>query len=92
MWFRYAYFNTDSYNSRIYTFENDLLYSFSIPEFHGRGHRLYLNLKWTPSSRVTAYLKGGLTIHNGVSSWGSGNDVTPGNKRTELRGLLYFRF
>jgi hypothetical protein len=92
MWVRYAYFNTDGYNSRIYTFENDLLYSFSIPEFHGRGHRLYLNLKWSPSSRVTAYLKGGYTIHNGVSSWGSGNDVTPGNKRAELRGLLYLRF
>jgi hypothetical protein len=28
---RLAYFDTDDYNSRIYTFENDLLYSFSIP-------------------------------------------------------------
>ena len=92
MWLRYAWFNTDGYNSRIYTFENDLLYSFSIPEFHGSGHRIYLNLKWSPTSRITVYLKSGRTIHNGASSWGSGNDVTEGNSRTELRGLLYYRF
>ena len=92
LWFRYAWFNTDGYNSRIYAYENDLLYSFSIPEFHGNGHRIYLNLKWSPTSRITAYLKAGCTIHDGVSSWGSGNDVTSGNNRTELRGLLYLRF
>lgn len=92
MWFRYVWFNTDGYNSRIYTYENDLLYSFSIPEFHGNGNRIYLNLKWNPTSRITFYVKSGCTIHNGVTSWGSGNDVTGGNKRTELRGLVYFRF
>lgn len=92
MWLRYAWFNTEGYNSRIYTFENDLLYSFSIPEFHGCGHRIYLNLKWSPTSRITVYLKSGRTIHNGAPSWGSGNDVTEGNNRNELRGLLYFRF
>jgi hypothetical protein len=92
LWLRYARFKTDGYNSRIYTYENDLLYSFSIPEFHGNGHRVYLNLKWSPVSRITAYLKTGCTIHEGVSSWGSGNDVTSGNKRIELRGQLYFRF
>ncbi len=92
LWFRYAFFNTEGYNSRIYMYENDLLYSFSIPEFHGNGHRLYLNLKWSPTSLITAYLKAGYTTHDGVSSWGSGNDITNGNARFELRGQLYFRF
>ena len=92
LWLRYAYFHTDGYNSRIYTYENDLLYSFSIPEFHGKGHRIYLNLKWRPISRLTVYLKAGCTIHEGASDWGSGNDVTMGNNRTELRALLYYRF
>lgn len=91
-WFRYAWFNTDGYNSRIYTYENDLMYTFSIPEFHGTGHRIYLNMKMSLSSRISAYLKTGYTIHEGASSWGSGNDMTPGNQRFELRGLLYFRF
>lgn len=91
-WVRYGWFNTDGFNSRIYTFENDLLYTFSIPEFHGRGHRVYLNLKLSPSSRSTVYLKAGGTIHEGASSWGTGSDMTAGNHRLELRGLLYLRF
>ncbi len=91
-WLRYAWFNTDGYNSRIYCYENDLLYSFSIPEFHGSGSRLYINLRWSPSSRITTYLKVGYTLHNGVSSWGSGNDITDGNQRFEVRGLLNWRF
>ena len=92
LWVRYSFFNTEGYNSRIYSYENDLLYSFSIPEFHGNGQRFYINLKWSPSSRVTLYLKSGCTIHTGASSWGSGNDVTNGNRRTELRGLINWRF
>ena len=92
MWFRYAWFNTDGYNSRIYSYENDLLYCFSIPEFHGSGSRFYLTLKWSPSSRITLYLKAGCTIHSGASTWGSGNDLTNGNQRNELRGLINWRF
>ena len=92
LWFRYACFHTDGYNSRIYAYENDLLYSFSIPEFHGKGQRIYLNLKWQPSNCITAYLKAGHTIHSGTDSWGSGNDMTKGNSRTEFRALFRFRF
>ena len=92
LWFRYAWFNTEGYNSRIYSYENDLLYSFAIPEFHGNGQRIYLTLKWSPSTRITLYLKAGCTIHSGAASWGSGNDVTDGNQRTEIRGLLNWRF
>jgi len=91
-WIRYCWFNTDGYNSRVYAYENDLLYSFSIPEFHGIGQRTYLTLKWSPSSHTTLYLKSGLTIHAGAESWGSGYDVTPGDKRVELRGLFAWRF
>lgn len=35
-------FETDSYASRVYAFENDLLFSNSIPAFSGRGFRWYL--------------------------------------------------
>lgn len=92
LWVRYAWFNTDGYNSRIYTYENDLLYYFAIPEFHGKGQRIYLNLKWQPAEWITAYAKAALTLHNGVVSWGSGNDLTDGNSRTELRAELCLCF
>ncbi len=46
IWFRYCIFSTDNWNSRLYTYENDLLYSFSIPALSGKGSRSYLMLKW----------------------------------------------
>ena len=43
---RLQYFETDDYNSRIYAYENDLLYSFSIPVFYDKGFRYYLNFNY----------------------------------------------
>ena len=91
-WFRVAYYHTDGYNSRVYSYENDLLYYFAIPEFHGEGVRSYLNLKWQPCRLMTFYFKGGYTLRDGVSSMGSGNDTSPGNHRFDIRGQLYLKF
>jgi hypothetical protein len=46
LWFRYCLFNTDDWDSRIYAYENDLLYSFSIPALSGEGTRSYIMVKW----------------------------------------------
>jgi hypothetical protein len=46
VWTRYCIFGTDDYDSRIYTYENDMLYSFSIPALYGKGSRLYFMAGW----------------------------------------------
>ncbi len=46
LWFRHCIFSTDDWNSRLFTWENDLLYSFSIPALSGKGNRSYLMVKW----------------------------------------------
>ena len=43
---RYVIYDTDDYDSRIYTYENDLFSAISIPGFSGRGSRFYINLHW----------------------------------------------
>lgn len=50
--FRYAVFDTDSYDSRIYTYENDLFSAVSIPAFSGSGSRIFFNLKWRLGDRL----------------------------------------
>jgi hypothetical protein len=67
VWFRYCLFNTDDWDSRIYTYENDLLYSFSIPALSGEGSRSYLMVKWEFRKFAELRLKYGVTyqITNG---------------------------
>lgn len=43
---RYCMFSTGSWDSRIYTYENDLLNSFSIPAMNGYGSRTYLMIRY----------------------------------------------
>ena len=37
---RYTFFNTESYNSRIYAYESDVLYKYSIPSFYEKVKKL----------------------------------------------------
>lgn len=46
IWLRYCLYKTDDYESRLYTWENDMLYSFSIPALYGRGSRVYIMTGW----------------------------------------------
>ena len=43
---RYALFDTDNFDTRVYTFETDPFTAFSVPAFSGRGSRYYLNVQW----------------------------------------------
>jgi hypothetical protein len=40
--FRFSAFETGGYDSRLYAFENQVLYNYSIPALYGRGTRYYL--------------------------------------------------
>lgn len=61
--FRFAYFDTDSYNARIYAYENNVLYGYSFPAYQDRGIRSYVNINWKPNRNVTFYLKTGITYY-----------------------------
>jgi hypothetical protein len=61
LWARYCLFATDDWLSRIYTYENDLLYSFSIPALAGEGSRSYVMIKWKISDFSEFRIKYGIT-------------------------------
>jgi len=61
LWFRYCLFSTGSWDSRLYTYENDLLYSFSIPALSGEGSRSYIMVKWDIGHLAELRIKYGLT-------------------------------
>jgi hypothetical protein len=61
LWARYCLFKTDDWNSRMYTYENDLLYSFSIPALYGEGSRSYIMVKWEIGGFSELRIKYGIT-------------------------------
>ncbi len=85
---RLQYFETDDYNSRIYSYENDVLYSYSIPAFFDKGYRYYLNLNYDIGKQLTVWLRWAQTIFQNRRTVGSGLDEISGNRRTEIRVQL----
>jgi hypothetical protein len=68
LWFRYCIFNTDSWDSRLYTWENDLLYSFSIPALSGEGTRSYIVAGWKIRDSAELRVKYGITSYSGTDN------------------------
>jgi hypothetical protein len=61
LWIRYCIFSTDSYNTAIYTWENDLLYGYSVPALYGKGSRMYAVIKWEFRKKAEIRFKYGIT-------------------------------
>lgn len=89
---RLQYFETEGYNSRIYAYENDVLYSYSIPAFFDKGFRYYFNLNYDLTRKISFWLRWAQTIYQDKASVGSGLDEIPGNRRTEVRGQVRWLF
>jgi hypothetical protein len=85
---RYNLFNTDSYYSRIYTYENDVLYAFSVPSFFNSGQRWYIMTKWKVNRMITLWLRYAKTTYFNQTTIGSGNELIDGNFKSEIKVQL----
>jgi hypothetical protein len=59
---RIQYADTDGYDSRIYAYENDVLYSYAIPVFSGKGYRYYINMQLDLSKSFALWVKWAQTL------------------------------
>ena len=69
---RLQYFETDGYNSRLYAYENNVLYGYSIPVFYDKGFRYYLNINYDISRRLSVWGRFAETIYPDKNEIGSG--------------------
>ena len=83
--FRYAIFDAKDYNARVYAYENDVLYSFSVPAMYGKGMRFYLLGKVKLFNSLTLYARIGRTIYSDRDEIGSGLTLIKGNHKTDLK-------
>lgn len=89
---RLQYFETDNFDSRIFAFENDVLYSFTIPAFFYKGYRGYANISYNLSRKTTAWFRFSHTLLPERTSIGSGNDEIAGNRRTDWKIQVLHQF
>lgn len=82
--FRLQYFETGGYDSRIYAYENDVLYAYSIPAFFDKGYRAYINLHYHPGNHIAYWFRLAGTLYPEKSSTGTGLDETNKGRRTEI--------
>lgn len=89
---RIALFETDSFTSRIFTFENDMLYVFSNSALSGTGQRAYLLLRYSVGNHIDIWLKYAATVYEDRQSVGSGLDESIGNVRSQIGTQIRVRF
>ena len=89
---RFSIFETQGGDNRQYAYERDLLYAFSIPGLSGRGVRNYLLIQYTPTRKVSFWLKLSRTTYFDRNRIGTGVDTIDGNKLTDLKFQTMIKF
>ena len=89
---RISYFNTPSYNTRLYAYEDDILYNFSFGVYSGKGFRNYLNIKYKLLKNTDMWLRYALFYYKNIEVIGSGLDEINGNEKSEVKFQLRYQF
>jgi hypothetical protein len=87
-----AYFNIDDYNSRIYSYEKNLLYSFYIPSFYGKGIRLSSVMRYDFSRNFYISLKASWSHYRNRDVIGSELEEIKGKDKTDIYAQIRWKF
>lgn len=89
---RMAFFDTDDFDSRIYSFENNALWTFSIPAFFGQGMRYYLIGEYALTNRIKVYARFSRTSYTDRDRISSGLQEILGSRQTDSAVLVRYSF
>lgn len=81
---RVQFFDARDWNNRIYLYEHDVLYAFSIPATYGFGGRAYICLRWQIIQQLSLYLRLSETLYE--RTWAASHSRT--QTRTDIHILL----
>jgi len=90
--FRYALFDTKSWDTRLYAYENDVLYAFSIPPYAGKGTRFYTMFTYDIMRGVELWVRlaGWSYLDRKIIS--GGNNEIRGSESQDVHIQLRWRF
>ena len=88
---RLAFFDTDTYEERLYAYENDLYHSFTVNSHYDKGWRAYVLLKYSYKN-LHFWLKLAQTFYLNKEEIGSGLDLIEKKHKTELKAQVMVKW
>ena len=92
LYFRYAIFNSDSWNARMYAYESQVLYYYAIPPYQGKGSRMYGMIKYDLKRNIDLWLRYSVWFYTDRDEVGTGLESIDGSSRSEIIAQLRFKF
>lgn len=91
LWFRYAIYDIPCWDNRIYAYENDVLYSFSVPAFSSQGTRFIIMGKTDLLPSLELSIRFAVSGFASVKTTGTGEDEVKGISDSYLTMQLRFK-
>lgn len=82
---RWTMFQVNGFNARIYAYEDDMIYTFSVPMFLNRGFRTFLLSRYKLNRRAEIWFKIAHTQYYNLNMIGSGLDAIQGSGKTDIK-------
>lgn len=89
---RYALFQTDAWSARLYAYENDVLYSYSIPAYYGKGARIYGIFKFDIRRNIDLWIRIAQWTYTDRDEISSGDSAIEGFRKTDCTMQLRMQF
>lgn len=89
---RYILFDIGDYNSRIYSYEPDVLYAFSVPSYQDKGARMIANINTEVVKGLRLWVRLSHSVYGDRESIRSGYQEVNGDKLTEFKLQIQYRF
>ena len=86
------YFNTDGYDSRLYSYERAMPHTFSYPAYFGHGIRYSLVATWSPSPTLQFTSKAGITNYFDRSTISSGQQQINASSACDIEVGMRWRW
>ena len=91
LYLRVAYFDTDSYDERLYAYENDVYYAFTVGSYYYQGLRAYLMLRYKIQN-LSIWLRVSRTHYLNKETISSGLTEIDKPHKTEVKVQGMYRF
>ena len=90
--FRIAVFDTDSYQTGIYTLERNVWYAYDMNLLQHKGVRFYVNANYRASKHTHLWLKYAIIKYQNQDNIGTGLDSIETNTKSDITIQVSLRF